>query len=142
MRFLGGSCYVPRSPLVYPSGIIPHYCSSQTLDWSHADTPLVFQDTFQALFDQMPFMNLPCLDRYTSITPNSNAPETGTLLGILSPQKVQQQKLGQKEGTSLSNLEATRDSPQPLSKLKMKCSAVKMGSIVHTSLMVSSDIKD
>jgi hypothetical protein len=46
-------------------------------------------------------MSPPCLDSYISITPNPKAPETGTLLGTLSPQKVQQQKLRQEEGTSL-----------------------------------------
>lgn len=68
--------------------------------------PLVSQATFQALSGQMSFMSPPCLGSDISITPNPKAPETGTLLGTLNPQKVQQQKLRQEEGTSLSNLEA------------------------------------
>ena len=47
-------CYLPRSTLVYPSGIIPCYCSPQTLGWSHFEMSLVSQDTFKPSLARCP----------------------------------------------------------------------------------------
>lgn len=107
--------YWTRPSLVYASAIISYYCSSYTLGWSHVGVSLVSQDTFLTLFGQMSFMSLSCLEGYMSIiTPIPRFQRLVSLVGALDPQKVQQQKLEQEKGTTLSRTSLGGQSPATL----------------------------